>query len=218
MIEKIWTGVDLVSLQKQLSAGTFNLVLGGIVLYGLAVNLLTALLLGPLFRNVNPIALCLVWLACAIIGILCTQSRKLWMRVLAFHLIVIPNGPVLSAVLGSFSGNQVLLAIALTAVITAGMILLAARFPHFFARLGTVLLMSLCLTLAVSLVTFFLGIHLSVLSLIFVLIFSLYIGYDWHKAQTCEKTLANAIEAAIDLYLDIINIFLDLLDILDWLD
>ena len=205
-------------LQKRLSDSAFNLILGGIVLYGLLANVLTALIFGPLFRSVSSIGLSVGWVVCGIIGIFCGRSEKLWLRVLAFHLIVVPFGPMLAVILGAAGGAQVLLAITLTAIITAGMILLSSRFPDFFSRLGGVLLLSLSLTLVVSIVTFFLDIHLSILSMIFILIFALYIGYDWHKAQTCEKTVANAIEAAIDLYLDIINIFLDLLDLLDWFD
>ena len=49
----------------------------------------------------------------------------------------------------------------------------------------------------------------------FIIIFSLYIGYDWHVAQSYSKTVDNAIDSAIDLYLDLINLFLRILDILD---
>lgn len=45
-------------------------------------------------------------------------------------------------------------------------------------------------------------------------IFSLYIGYDWVKAQMYVKTVDNAVDSALDIYLDIINLFLQLLRIL----
>ena len=45
-------------------------------------------------------------------------------------------------------------------------------------------------------------------------IFTLYIGYDWYKAQAYPKTLDNAVDSALDLYLDIINLFLKILRIL----
>ena len=205
-------------LQKRLSQGAFNLVLGGVTLYGLLANLLMATLGAPLFARMNSMVLCIGWLLLAIIGILLSLFKKLWTRVLAFHLIVIPFGPALSAVLGGYSGSQVLLAITLTAIITFGMILLAYLFPHFFSRLGGVLLVELLLTLAAYIITAFLGFPPSIFTVIFIVVFSLYIGYDWYKAQHIEKTLENAISAAIDLYLDIINIFTDLLDLADLLD
>ena len=205
-------------LQKRLSSGAFNLVMGGIVLYGLLANVLSALLFRPYLQRLDTIGLVFGWLIFFIIGLFCARSKKLWRRILAFHLIVVPFGPMLAAILVGHSGTQVLLAITMTAVITAVILLLSARFPHFFERMGGVLLLSLCMTLVVSVVAWFAGCHLSLLSVVFILIFSLYIGFDWYKAQTCEKTVAHAINFAIDLYLDITNIFLDLLDLIDWLD
>ena len=38
-----------------------------------------------------------------------------------------------------------------------------------------------------------------------------YIGYDWAKAQEKRKTLDNAVDSAVDLYLDVINLFVRLL-------
>ena len=43
---------------------------------------------------------------------------------------------------------------------------------------------------------------------------ALYIGYDWVRANSVQRTTTNAIAAASALYLDIINIFLRLLRIL----
>ena len=43
------------------------------------------------------------------------------------------------------------------------------------------------------------------------LIFCGYIGYDWVEAQNKYKTLDNAVDSAMDLYLDIINLFVRLL-------
>ena len=43
------------------------------------------------------------------------------------------------------------------------------------------------------------------------LLFCGYIGYDWAKAQEKRKTLDNAVDSAVDLYLDIINLFVRLL-------
>ena len=43
------------------------------------------------------------------------------------------------------------------------------------------------------------------------LIFCGYIGYDWAEAQTKERTLDNAVDSVVDLYLDIVNLFLRIL-------
>jgi FtsH-binding integral membrane protein len=39
-------------------------------------------------------------------------------------------------------------------------------------------------------------------------IFSLYIGFDWYRATEVPKTLNNAVSIALDLYLDVVNLFL----------
>ena len=43
------------------------------------------------------------------------------------------------------------------------------------------------------------------------ILFALYIGHDHWKAQQFPKTLDNAVDSALDLYLDIINLFLRVL-------
>ena len=47
-----------------------------------------------------------------------------------------------------------------------------------------------------------------------VVIFSGYIGYDWARANMIPKTLDNAIDSAASLYIDIINLFIRILQIL----
>lgn len=205
-------------LYKKLSDKTYNLVLGGVIFYGLAANVLMCLLCGPIFRRMNPIVLLLGDLILSIIGICCGRSSDLKLRFLGYNLIVIPFGAVLSAVLPAFAAKEVFLAIVLTAAITAGMIVLSVLFPDFFSRLGPTLCIALLVALAVEIITWLLGYPLTIFTLAYVVIFSLYLGYDWNKAQRCYKDVSSAIESAIELYLDIVNLFLDLLSLIDLSD
>ena len=92
---------------------------------------------------------------------------------------------------------------------------LATMFPHVFAGLGRTLFIALVVSLIGELLTLFLfGYTGTFFDWIFVVIFSLYIGYDWHRAQSFPKTLNNAIDSACDLYIDIINLFIRILQIL----
>ena len=45
-------------------------------------------------------------------------------------------------------------------------------------------------------------------------LFSLYIGYDVYRSQQFVKTVDNAVDSALDIYLDIANLFIRLLEIL----
>lgn len=205
-------------LYKPLSNRAFNLVLGGLVLYGLLANVLTTIFLGPLFRSMNPLGLMLGFLVLSIIGIACGRSSSLWVRFLAYHLIVIPFGPVLAVVLPEYAAAEVFLAVVLTTVITVGMIGLSVLFPTFFLRSGRVLCISLLLAIIAEVIGLLLGFHSSVFSWIGVIIFSVFLGFDWYRAQSCTKSLYDAIECATELYLDVTNLFVDLLDLIDLSD
>ena len=45
-------------------------------------------------------------------------------------------------------------------------------------------------------------------------IFALYIGFDIYRSQQFEKTVDNAVDCALDIYLDIANLFIRLLSII----
>ena len=45
-------------------------------------------------------------------------------------------------------------------------------------------------------------------------LFSLYIGYDIYRSQQFAKTVDNAVDCALDIYLDVANLFIRLLQIL----
>ena len=45
-------------------------------------------------------------------------------------------------------------------------------------------------------------------------LFSLYIGYDIYRSQNYPKTLDNAVDSALDIYMDIANLFVRVLQIL----
>ena len=92
----------------------------------------------------------------------------------------------------------------------------ATLFPDFFLSLGRVLFFSLLFMIVGSLVSLLLfGRHGGmVYEWIGTAIFSLFIGYDWARANTCTKTVNNAIDLAAALYLDIVNLFLRLLQMM----
>ncbi len=45
-------------------------------------------------------------------------------------------------------------------------------------------------------------------------LFSLYIGYDIYRSQQFPMTVDNAVDSALDIYLDIANLFIRLLSIM----
>lgn len=192
---------------------TYNLLIGLCILYGFVLNAVIVWTCGPLLARVNYLALIIGYFICCFIGILVTRSPKPIMSFIGYNLVVIPIGAVVAVILPSYYIADILAAIVATGVVVLLMTALATAFPKFFAKLGGTLFLSLFISLIVQFIAYFLGYSGNLFNWIFVIIFSLYIGYDWHKAQVYPKTVDNAIDSALDLYLDIINLFLRLLQI-----
>ena len=67
--------------------------------------------------------------------------------------------------------------------------------------------------LVVQLVMMFMGVDQTWLDIAIVVVFCGFIGYDMHQATLVETTLPNAVFMACNLFLDIMNVFMRLLNI-----
>ena len=65
-----------------------------------------------------------------------------------------------------------------------------------------------------ELVMLWLGVSNIGISWIAAIVFSLYIAYDVYESQEYPPTMDNAIDSALDIYLDIANLFLRILQLL----
>jgi FtsH-binding integral membrane protein len=114
---------------------------------------------------------------------------------------------------GGFDPSVVWHAVITTAGVTVIMVAAGLLFPQFFAKLGSILFFGLIGVVIGVILSFFVrGVNLPV-TVISAGLFSLYIGYDVYRSQQFPRTVDNAVDCAIDIYLDIINLFLDLLRI-----
>lgn len=207
--ERLYSG-----LADTLSPRQYNLVIGGCIFYGFLANAIIVLLFGDMFATMNPVAFILGYTVCCIAGVILTVSHNPGISFLGYTLVVVPVGAVLSVCLPGYSGFDILMAVVVTGLVVVIMTGLSAAYPAVFARMGRTLFISLLLGLVMEmLAVFLLGYRGNMFNWLFVVLFSLYIGYDWCKAQAFPKTLDNAIDSACDLYLDIINLFIRLLAI-----
>lgn len=205
---------------------TYNMALGGSVMYGLVLNVIICLTLGnrltvAIYKN-PMIALYLIigYVISALIGVLLSsKSKSPVISFIGYNLVCVPLGLVLSLTVSAYlragAGDIVLQAIAYTAVATFCMIVLSIAFPDFFSGLGKILFGSLIGLIVAGLISMFLfpGAY-TLVTWIGAAIFALYIGYDYWRAQQFPKTLDNAIDCSLDIYLDIINLFIRILRIL----
>ena len=139
------------------------------------------------------------------------------MSFLGYNLVVLPFGLVISTLVAAYGGvgSQVVTdAFLYTLLIALGMTGAALAFPNLFARLGGALLGVLIGLLVCEIVLLILGRYQTVTDWIAAGLFSLYIGFDVYRSQQFAKTVDNAVDCALDIYLDLANLFVRLLSIM----
>lgn len=138
-----------------------------------------------------------------------------------FGLWSIVTGVQLGLALLTVSENLGSAALAITALLTVGCGVIGIFSKFSFAPLGRVLFFALLLLLLVHMVRAFRRIDTGrrVAALCGSLIFVGYLLFDFQRLSQLEKAGANswsaAMSLALDIYLDIINLFLHLLELLD---
>lgn len=209
-----------------ISEKKYNMLLGGTVFYGLMMNVIMCAAFGDrvldwaIGQSSGMIILMVIYFVSAIIGVCMSRfSSNPVISFIGYNFIVVPLGLLLCVIINGYvasgMGDVVFQAIVITAITTFIMIVAACVFPGFFSKIGGILLCAL-IGLVVAELAALLIFRSSneIFSWIGAAIFTLYIGYDYWKAQQYPKTADNAIDSAIDIYLDIINLFLRILAIL----
>ncbi len=126
--------------------------------------------------------------------------------------------PLLSAVLALPAGASILTnALLLTAVAFGGLSLFAINTKRDFTTLGKFLFIALIIMIVAGLINIFLGSPLlqTLLAAAGSILFSIFILYD--TQNIIRGNFATPVEAAIALYLDILNLFISLLQLLGFL-
>lgn len=197
-----------------LSARFYNFLIGSFLIYGFLITVFECSVLSAIQLPKLPTFLgLLLYILCAFIGAFFVREKAETFSVfIGYHFFVVPVGvSVWLTTNGRYMGD-VFEAAGLTTAITFLMLLASSLFPKLFSGLGRFLLVSLFSFVMCELVSVFVfGYYSSIFNLIAVLLFSLYIGYDWYVGSVRRKCVANALRTALALYLDVINIFLALL-------
>lgn len=203
---------------KIISSREYNLILIGVVLWGLIVNMILCATAGNAVARMNPIVFLLGYVLCVIVGtMMSARSRNPVLSFLGYNLIVVPFGLVIASMVSIYGGvdsSVVRDAFVYTGLITAGMLCAAIAFPELFKKLGGALLGCLFGLLICEIVLLILRVPQSVTDWVAAGMFGLYIGFDIYRSQQFEKTVDNAVDCALDIYLDIANLFVRLLRIM----
>lgn len=192
----------------------YNMIIGAVVVYGVLVNAVIVKFMAPLFTGMNPFALLIGYIVLCLAGtLIAARSDSPLISFLGYNMVVVPIGAVLSVCLQGYDTSVITQAFVMTTIVTAIMLIAATLYPGTFAGMGRMLFTALIGLVVAQLVCMLFGVYPTVIAWVAAAIFALYIGYDWVKAQMYVKTLDNAVDSALDIYLDIINLFLQLLRI-----
>ena len=199
-----------------ITSNIYNLIIGIFISLGLLINIgMCKFIPENLVQNIFMTSI--LTLVLAIVGILIMSfSNNIILIVIGFSMMNIGIGLGLSSSMSYYKIEDILMAVVLTLIIVVAMTIISSIFPKFFLSIGKALFVSLVILIIVEFAFAFIsgGIP-SLVIIISVSIFSLFIGYDWQKSQNAPKTVKNAILSAGELYLDIINMFVDILELLD---
>ena len=125
-----------------------------------------------------------------------------------FNMVVVPMAAVLSILLSGVPNLSILNAAAITAVVAFVMIVAAIAFPKVFLTTGRILGTILIAVIIIELLIWIFGwYHPSFLDWVVALIFCGFIGYNWACAQKKPRTLDNAVDSGVWLYISVINLF-----------
>lgn len=201
---------------RELSESTYNLTIGGLLIYGFAVNALICHFFGDMFYYFSGaffMPFLIAYILCVVLSVALSSSESAVVNFIGYNLLVLPIGVLLSVSVAPMSVRTIQSALVGTGVFVVLMIAASYARPDFFLSLGSTLGVSLIVTLIAEVVLLFLGFAGGWLDYLFVAIFSLYLGFDWARANAYPPTVRNAILSATQIYLDIVNIFVRLLSI-----
>ncbi len=213
---------EIVDPSLIISDTAYNGIIGIVLLWGLLINYILCWKVGSytnLFPNLSPVAFLIGYAVCAIAGVLLgTKAKNPLVSFLGFNLVAVPLGLVLSTLVEAYGGIDsavVAQAFLYTFLIAIAMVATVLVFPQAFRKLGGMLGAVLAGLILCEILLLIFRVRQEVTSWIAAGLFSVYLGYDVYRSQQYPKTIKNAVASALDIYLDLVNLFIRLLEILN---
>ncbi len=204
-----------------ISDQAYNGVIGIVLLWGLLINYILCEKVGPytnLFPNLNPVVFLIGYVVLVLVGIgITVKAKSPVISFLGYNLVVIPLGIVLATIVDTYTKIDpaiVTQAFLYTLLIAVGMLATVIVFPKAFEKIGPALGIALLGMILCEVVMLIFHVRQSWMSWLAAGLFSLYLGYDIYRSQQYPKTIKNAVASALDIYMDLVNIFIRILEIL----
>lgn len=203
--------------QTIISDGSYNFVIGGVLLWGFLVNgLIVNFVPAEAILQVNFWIFFIGFFASSFFGVwLFNSSEKPIASFIGYNFVVMPFGLIIDVAVSRFDPEIAKAALEITGLVTLLMMVAGTLWPQVFRKMAGALLAALAAMIIVEAVeVFVLGIHHGAIDWVIAFIFSGYVAFDWGRANQIPKTIDNAVDSAAALYIDIVNLFLRILDIL----
>lgn len=205
-------------LEGTLSNAMYNVAIGVHLLVGLIVTYFLALRMPYIFPeiyHVHPIVFSIGFLVVGLVGGSIAAKGNYVLSLIGYGMNILAFGTLLSLVTILYPVQYIVLAAVLTTVVVLTMTIAGMIFPNAFLSMGRTIFIALIGLVVAEFVTMLLGIfYPNIFAIIGIFIFSLYVGYDWARGQQYPSTASYACFTALQLYMDIINIFIRILRLL----
>jgi FtsH-binding integral membrane protein len=198
--------------RDHISERTFMFILGGYLSAGIAASTVLATLT---YQSHLPLLVVIGLCLLPFVGIWISMSSDNWMvSTLGYALVVAPFGALLGPFAAHYKLAIIVQAMFVTLFVTIGMWVTGTAIPRitkdYSGWIVGILLFIIGITLLKPLMAPF---GLSPVATIWwhwlcAAFFAALIVYDVNKAMQMPKTLDNAVDAAVGLYLDVLNFFL----------
>ena len=201
-----------------LSPPAYNVAIGVHLLAGLLITFVLALRIPyvlPQVYSVHPVVFSIGFLVLGLVGGMIAAKGNYVLSLVGYGMNILAFAILLSMVTMLYPANYILLAAVLTTVVVLTMTVAAVVFPNAFLSMGKTIFVALIGLVIAEFVTMLMGMfYPNIFAIIGIFIFSLYVGYDWARGQQYPSTASYACFTALQLYMDIINIFIRILRLL----
>jgi FtsH-binding integral membrane protein len=199
-----------------ISSRAYNLIIGLTIAAGFAINFVMAYFFTKQILSIPLVAVIIAYFIMSLGGMFVVhKSTSAFVSGVGFVVMAVGMGLILTFIFNAYELSSVYMAFGITATVAIVMTVLATFFEQFFLSLGRGLFIGLIAAIVLELLCSF--IFPGALELIdygVILLFAGFIGFDWARAQQFPKTANNAIDAAADLYIDIVNVLIRVLEII----
>jgi len=212
----VFDRIEIESPGARMGTHIYNLVIGLTLCWGMAINWLGAENLHyAVIANVDPMLFILGCLGiCSIGALLINTSTQLVISFLGYTFVVVSFGLVISFLSHFYDPALAPDMLRLVVLATTIMTLCSAILPKYFEKFFGGLTIAVLAVIGIAAIEILLlNKQHHIIEVFVALAFCGYIGIDWGRANRIPKTLPNAIESAVAVYMDIINLFLGLLRI-----